>query len=651
MNFSFLNPLFLIGVTALALPIIAHIISRKSGIKKKFPAVTFLLASRGDTASKSRLKDLVLLILRSIIVVLIVLVFAKPAVFSLVPAGNENPRSVAIVIDNSFSMEYDGNFKRARQRALNIINTLPDGSFGLAVPLVTEESGRPSSSQDLGKLRDEVNEIELSSSFTDNEKRLEQVYAALGKAPTKTKQVVLITDMQKNGWKNEAYEKAWLQLIDITKEPEPENRAVTDAGVSYARNSLKLSVEVSNYSEDASKELLADISVGGEEMKGFFNIEPWESGTKEFTIPKEKFTARENLEGFAEITHDRLKIDDTRYFVLSDREDFKVLIVDGDPREDSRLSETYYLARAAETIAELSGSNISVKDNDSFLNEDLSNYDLIFLANVGDITPRNSEDLESFIESGGTLVIFLGERIRSSSYNTLLKNILPGELLAVKDGEFRISPLSAGMFADNIKDKTNQVRVNRYVGTIPSPGSDVIFSISAEEPFLISKDLGRGSVFLFTSTADASWNNFPITPVFLPVVKKFMDFSGHSNSERRNYIIGETVAIDISPGEGAAEIINASGDKFEVGADNPLFAKTYIPGIYTVTEGGKTSYKFSVNIDPAESNLARITAKEIEAEPENTGGFVKVFREIWKYFLWGALALFISESIARAAFS
>ena len=116
LNLSFLSPLFFIGLAAVALPIIAHLISRKSGIKKSFPAVAFLISSQGDLATRSRIKDLILLILRALILVLIVLVFAKPAVFSFSKNTDSSPKSIAIVIDNSFSMGYEDNFARAKKK-------------------------------------------------------------------------------------------------------------------------------------------------------------------------------------------------------------------------------------------------------------------------------------------------------------------------------------------------------------------------------------------------------------------------------------------------------------------------------------------------------------------------------------------------------
>ena len=135
MNFSFLSPIFLIGLAAVSLPVIAHLISRKSGFKKRFPAVRFLLALQGEMATRSRLKDLILLLLRALIIVLIALLFAKPSLFSFSRAEISEPRSLALVIDNSFSMGYGENFKNAKEEAGRIIDSAPDGSFFATLPL------------------------------------------------------------------------------------------------------------------------------------------------------------------------------------------------------------------------------------------------------------------------------------------------------------------------------------------------------------------------------------------------------------------------------------------------------------------------------------------------------------------------------------
>ena len=659
LNFSFLNPLFLIGLAAVALPVIAHLISRKSGITKKFPAVRFLIASQGDASARSRLKDLLLLLLRALVIVLLVLVFAKPALFSFAPAGASDPKSLAIVVDNSFSMGYGDNFGLAKEKAAELIDTLPDGSFALVAPLVTTEGVRLSPSGDKEALRDALGEIKISGSFTRNEKRLEEALGALDGTPGSAKEVVFITDMQKNGWTGEDAGKDWLSLIDVSPGLSPANRAVTSTDTAYGKDSVTLRLSVSNFSDKPEVSLLATAALGGEELSTYLDIPPGGTAGKELTIPVGPVPGDKSPdavpeisgEGSVSIPRDSLPIDDTRYFVLSGREGLSVLIVDGDPREDARLSETYYLARAAETISEITGAHITVKDNDSFLDEKLSGYDMVFLANVGDLTEASAKELSDFAARGGTVVIFLGERVRASSYNALLKDTLPAELITEEDRETRIIPGTANPFPNDVGERLSQVGVRKYIKAIPSQDAQVLLGLEGGDPFMIEKPLGNGSVFLVTSTADTSWNNLSITPVFLPVVKSLLDIPGSVNEGRRNYQVGDTVPLDIPAGAVSVEVINPSGKKNALETATAAFDGTYEPGIYTVKASGKDLYKFAVNVDPSESNLEKIKISAGPPEAEETGGLVKVYRDIWRYFLWGAVMLFISEAVARSVFS
>lgn len=649
MNLSFLSPLFLIGLAAIALPVLAHLISKKSGAKISFPAVKFLISSQGDLAARSKIKDITLLILRALILVFIVLVFAKPAVFSFSAAQENTPKSQGIVIDNSFSMGYSNNFSRATSKAQDLIDSLPDGSFVLITSLVPISEQEPSITQDKIQTKKALKEIELSYTFTDNDKRLQDIYTKLQKAPNERKEVTLITDLQKNGWENEGVLRSWLEVIDISENLEASNHAVSQTQLKHEKNSITIEAAVSNFSSDSVKELLTRARLGDEEIREFFDIGPEDKSVKKFNFSNDRREMPSH--GSVETSHDKLKVDDIRHFIINDQDQFRILIVDGDPREDSRLSETYYLARALETISELSDTNIFIIDNDSFIDEDLLDYGLIFLANIGEITPRIAKELEEFTNSGGSTVIFLGNRVRAGSYNALLKDILPGELQNIEEEKLSLLPEDSDIFSKDIKEKVNQVKIQKLFNFAPNAESETLISASNNKPFLIKKEYGKGSVFIFTSTADSSWNNFSITPVFLPVIKNIHDFPYLAKSKRRNYLVDETVNIDISQDTESAIVIDPSGQQFKLNIEVPEFNKTGLQGIYTVEQNGEKAYEFAVNIDPKESNLKKTSIPKIESTSKQEGGLVKVFKDIWRYFLWGVVALFVSEATFRAILS
>lgn len=649
MNLSFLSPLFLIGLLAITLPLIAHLISRKTSRKKSFPAVRFLISTQGDLTSTSKIKDLFFLLLRALILVLIVLLFAKPAVFSFSQKIDNTPLSLAIVIDNSFSMGYADNFKNAKEKALETIDSLPDGSFALVTALVPLDDDEPTLTQDMGILRNLVKKTELSYSYINNEKRLQDIYSKLNNAPNDRKEILLITDFQKNGWLSENIAKPWLKFINISNATAEYNHAVSDTELTYINNSTRVQSKISNFSDEKIESLLTFTQLGKQEIKEFIEIEP--SNSKTMVASFDKHNVPQPITGRVKTANDQLPVDDIRYFISNENEQSKILIADGDPREDSRLSETYYLARALETISENTATNTNILDNSSLLNKDLSDYDLIYLANIGDITPRFANGLEKFVMDGGTAVIFLGNRVSIGTYNALLKNILPGELQTIEERDLALAPKISQLIPQEITARNNRIKINKLFNISVHPESEVLIKAIDNTPFLIKGEQGKGKVFLFSSSADTAWNNFSITPIFLPVIKMIHDLPNLEKNKSRHYVVGETVQIGISEQDKNTVVVTPEGKKYAVNSESKGFTETWLSGIYTVEKDGQTLYEFAVNVDPSESNLEKISTPQLAKNPEHKGDIVKVFKEIWRYFLWGAIALFVSEAVFRGIFS
>lgn len=646
MNLTLLNPYFLIGIIAIGLPIIAHLISKKSGIKKRFSSIEFLLASKGEYTNLSKIKDLVMLILRSMIIVLLVTVFSKPALFSFSSAEEVGIRTLGIIIDNSFSVGYGNNFDAVKKKAGEIIESLADGSYAMVLPLVQPEIIKPSITENKNEMRNFLNKIELSSSYTDNIKIIEDTYSCLQNAPNERKEVVFISDMQKNGWDKIDFQREWFIPIDITTRKNLGNYAVRDFSIRDNGESYKINVSVSNFSDTNAKNILAKIKVSDQELNGFFDVKAGETLLKEFFLPKDP-EDKGQIIGRVVISPDMLEIDNYRYFILPVSGVQMVLVVDGDPKEVSRSSESYYVTNALETLSELLGLNIVLRDNDSFLKEDLHNYGSIFLANVGDLNPEKSNEISEFLGNGGTLVIFLGNRIPSNVYNTLLKNLLPADIGDILDGEYNLKPSEINPESEDYEKKLVSVRVDKLYELIPREGSQTLIKTTSNEPYLIKSAVGEGTVYLFASTADLGWNTLSLSPLFIPTIKSIFDQSIANKSGNRNIIVGDRFNVEIIKGLREATVINPSGERLEVNEANPIFANTHIPGLYEIEHSDNLKYYFSVNIDPEESNLEKLKLENIGFKKDTNSLRLKSLKEIWRYFAWALLVLFITESILR----
>src|SRR3954469_15070213 len=75
---GFLAPLYMIGLLAVGIPILLHLIRRTPQGRQMFSSLMFLSPSPPRLTKRSRLSNILLLLLRATIVTLLALAFARP---------------------------------------------------------------------------------------------------------------------------------------------------------------------------------------------------------------------------------------------------------------------------------------------------------------------------------------------------------------------------------------------------------------------------------------------------------------------------------------------------------------------------------------------------------------------------------------------
>src|SRR5215207_9785393 len=103
---TFLAPLYIAGLVALSLPILFHLIRRTPQGRQAFSSLMFLQPSPPRLTRRSRLSNILLLILRAAALALLALAFARPLFQNRAEAdpGAGRSKRVAILVDTSASM-------------------------------------------------------------------------------------------------------------------------------------------------------------------------------------------------------------------------------------------------------------------------------------------------------------------------------------------------------------------------------------------------------------------------------------------------------------------------------------------------------------------------------------------------------------------
>src|SRR5947208_14475713 len=121
---SFLTPLFLVGLGALAIPIIVHLIQRERKRVIQFPSLMFVRRIPYQSVRRRRIRHWFLLLMRAAAVLLLVAAFARPffpagAAASIAAAGGS--RELVVLLDRSASMAYGDRWQRAKDAALDAV--------------------------------------------------------------------------------------------------------------------------------------------------------------------------------------------------------------------------------------------------------------------------------------------------------------------------------------------------------------------------------------------------------------------------------------------------------------------------------------------------------------------------------------------------
>src|SRR5215470_493657 len=116
---TFLSPLFFVGLGAIAIPVLVHLIQRERKRVVEFPSLMFVRRIPYQSVRRRRIRHWALLLLRAAAIALLVAAFARPflrqgATATVAAAG---AREVVILLDQSASMGYGDHFARAQDAA------------------------------------------------------------------------------------------------------------------------------------------------------------------------------------------------------------------------------------------------------------------------------------------------------------------------------------------------------------------------------------------------------------------------------------------------------------------------------------------------------------------------------------------------------
>ena len=436
---SFLNPIMLAGLAAIAVPIIIHLLNRRKFRKVIWAAMRFIQASVEKNQKRMRIEDMILLALRCLLLALLALALARPAILSNASgAFGQSKVTGVLVLDNSYSMGMsDGTatrFDKAKQAAEAALDSMPVGS-ATAVFFASDvvHSAIPEPTFDLNLARKVIREAPLTDRATDVFPALEKAVDTLKGRLAIRKEIFLVTDGQAAGWRqlteiHQLLERTKTEIkthVILVNEHEDKNLGVSElrvaSGLTPAKQPLRVEAKVTNYGKEESRHTRLSLSVDNELPSDEFTIDAIPAGaTRSVTM-----FAKLRSEGFhsvtARIPDDRLPADDKRTVAVRAIKEVKVLLVDGEPGAEPRENETFFLKNALVPVPPDAAPEYFIKASTINAPEisqaRLDDFDAVVLANVPDLSENTLKNLEQFLRRGGGLILFPGGRVNVNFYN------------------------------------------------------------------------------------------------------------------------------------------------------------------------------------------------------------------------------------------
>ena len=683
MGFSFLTPLFLAGLAALAVPIIVHLTHSARRDVVPFPSLMFVRQIPFRSMRRQRIRHWLLFALRCAAILLLVAAFARPLLDRSADAAMalSRARELVILLDRSYSMGHADRWERARDAASRAIAGLAQDDRATLITFAERVESMSRRTADAAVLRASLDAAELGYAGT----RYAPVLQAAGEIVQRTdrprSEVILISDFQRVGW--EAAEVSRLpagtafKVVDVS-DPGAANAAV--AGVMLERDRrpggerVAVSARIVNFGADALEDQEVRLELDGVGTR----VRQLDIGSGEtITVQFEPLSLPQRLtRGTVGLAGDRLTADDNFHFVVRPDPPVRVLLAGPD------AASLLYVRRVLE-IGEDPAFDVTVSRSSRLNAGHFQGQDVAILHDMP--APRGAarDALSEFVRDGGGLLLVLGRRTLPSAWEPL-EPLLPGSFGAPvdrsADGGSTLSSLNRKhpvfeVFRAPHSGDFTAARFFRYRGVEPETGAAVLARFNDGTAALTERGVGKGRVLVWASDLENFWNDLVVQPVFLPFLHRMTAYLAEYRSPRLWLSAGEVLDLsDRSDGDLAAamegELIleEPGGGRAVLRADEgeSTLLELSRPGFYQIRRasggaGSQPVYTVAVNLDVSESDLATVDPTEVagavvsEAETGRPVGadvaelLTPTERErrqgLWWYLLAAALLLLLIESV------
>jgi hypothetical protein len=535
---KFLYPQFLYALAAIAIPILIHLFNFKKYKTVYFSNVQFLKSVKQQSKAQQQLKHWLILLSRIFSIVALVLAFAQPYLPSESMRAEGEKSAASIFIDNSFSMDAEGEKGRllpeAKQQALAVLdNYSATDQFQILTQSLEGKHQRLLNKEQFIHELDRLESSSGSHSFAQVVKRQRQ---ALSQATETRKDIYLISDFPTNASQLDEWSADTMhhyRLIPMSPHSH-DNLYIDSCWLSspnpQAGQSITVYARLNNNGQSKRENVKLQLSLNGN-IQAVSTIDVAGTAIAELQLlsPEAGFHS-----GYIQLQDHPITFDDDWHFTLEVKKSLQV--------------QTIYQESASQALFKLFDAdpyfNYSSQSVVQLNHASLSKQDFIILESVQNISTGLTESLHQFVKNGGSLLIFPGEEMNTDSYRLLLQTLGSDHYQNLLQQASKLQkldrqhPLFEGVFEDfstaiDLPELRRYWEISNYNQTNRRP----LIQLENQQGFINHYSYGNGQLYLASVGLEASFSNFSQHALFVPILYQMAALS--SNTIALSHVLGE----------------------------------------------------------------------------------------------------------------
>ncbi len=660
---TFLNPLVLFGMAAAAIPVILHLLNLRKLRTIEFSTLRFLKELQQTKIRKLKIRQILLLIIRTLLILFIVLAFARPALQGTIlgSIGANAHSSVVFIVDDSFSMtaadERGELLKQAKGTLAQLLDLLRDGDEVFLVKLSDlPDATTGQGTHDFRTLRKTINDLQISSVTRLLGDALRLSARLLSRSLNANKEIYIVSDMQQSLFRSEVMSQRQaaslfgpdirLFVMQLGNES-PVNIAIDSVEIKNQifekEKPVSVSALIRNYSNTTIQNYVVSVFLEGVRVaQNSVTIEPWGSAPLEFILTPKKTGF---LKGYVELEHDAVDQDNRRYFSFFIPEKISLVVVSPSPQESKFLVSAINAAGVRDHQSVVALRQLTPKE---FQFTNLDTVDVVMLSVPEGFPPTATEKITSFINKGGGLIIFPGAEFQ---VNEITKGIIASLSLSPVEGITGSGSSRSSLSFKNVdidhpifstvfeKEQTRSLKpkqqvesplILRAIKRTPGKEEQPIVLLSDGTPFLSEMRMGSGRILVYSVAPTLGWSDFPVKGIFAPLLYRSVVYTSMKGKGQYSYTTGDQPIVTIpnlpvslrtgiyklvSP-DGLEELISQPGkgekETQPAGANLSVNIKRLdYPGFYSLMNQNHPLAILAVNPSRDESDLRQVSGDEM----------------------------------------